>query len=220
MFRQGVADALSLNPKILIIGQASTGDDGWEMIGELQPEVAIVDINLPGINGPQIMQKVAQDKVPTRIIFLTAYDDLEQKLHAMNLGVAAYCSKDILPEELDWVIEQVSQGNYVYHNQVIPDDEFKEFIDQQTAKALEQSYGGTETHQALSAREMEVLLCLTKGLSNKEIALHLKISQQTVKNHITAILRKLDVADRTQAAMFALKRGWVRLDQNNSQSEE
>ncbi|HSQ26175.1 MAG TPA: response regulator transcription factor [Anaerolineales bacterium] len=220
LFRQGVADALSLNSDILIIGQAATGDEGWSMIQDLQPEVAVVDINLPGLNGPQIMQKVMLEKISSRIIFLTAYDDLEQKLHAMNLGVSAYCSKDILPEKLDWVIQEVSQGNYVYDDEIISKEKIKEFIEEQTAQAMQQSYWGGESHQALSSREMQVLLCLTKGLSNKEIALSLGISQQTVKNHITAILRKLDVADRTQAALFAMKRGWVRFYQDFNQPEE
>jgi two-component system response regulator DegU len=219
LFRQGVADALSLNSEIRIIGQASTGNDGWAMIVKHLPDVAIVDINLPGMNGPQIMQKVVQEKIPSKVIFLTAYDDMEQKLHAMNLGVAAYCSKDILPEELDWIIRLVSRGNFVYDGHSIPAEEFKQYIEQQTARVMQSSYWGGETHQALSAREMQVLLCLTKGLSNKEIALSLQISQQTVKNHITAILRKLDVADRTQAALYAMKRGWVRLNQKDTQSE-
>lgn len=220
LFRQGVADTLSLNSEILIVGQASTGIDGWAMIEEQLPDVAIVDINLPGLNGPQIMQKVLLEKIQSKVIFLTAYDDLEQKLHALNMGVAAYCSKDILPEELDWIIGQVSQGNYVYDNEVIPGDQIKKYVEQRTSQALEQSYGGGEAHQALSPREMQVLICLTQGLSNKEIALRLKISQQTVKNHITAILRKLDVADRTQAALFAMKRGWVRLDQESKLPED
>ncbi len=220
LFRQGVADTLSLNSEIHIIGQASTGLDGWAMIEKELPDVAIVDINLPGMNGQQIMQKVIQEKIPSRVIFLTAYDDLEQKLHAMNLGVAAYCSKDILPEELDWIIRQVSKGNYVYDNQVIPGDQIRKYVEERTSQAGEQSYSGGDAHQALSPREMQVLICLTQGLSNKEIALKLKISQQTVKNHITAILRKLDVADRTQAAMFAMKRGWVRFNQEHDLSEE
>ncbi len=220
LFRQGVADALSLNSEIHIIGQASTGNDGWAMIEHHQPDVAIVDINLPGMNGPQIMQKVMAEKIPSKVIFLTAYDDMEQRLHAMNLGVAAYCSKDILPEELDWIIRQVSKGNYVYDDLVIPGKEFKQYIERRTSQSLEQSHYGGEAHQALSAREMQVLLSLTNGLSNKEIAMHLGISQQTVKNHITSILRKLDVADRTQAALFAMKHGWFRFDQENIQPEE
>lgn len=219
LFRQGVADTLSLNSEIFIIAQASTGDAGWTMISEFLPDVAIVDINLPGMNGPQIMQKVAQEKIATKVIFLTAYDDIEQKLHAMNLGVSAYCSKDILPEELDWIIRLVSQGYYVYDNQPFTSREFKSYFEQQTARLSEQVYSGADARQALSSREMQVLLCLTKGLSNKEIALNLKISQQTVKNHITSILRKLDVADRTQAALYAMKRGWVRLDQGDAQAD-
>lgn len=220
LFRQGVADALSLNSELRMIGQASTGDEGWAMIQELVPDVAIVDINLPGLNGLQIAQKVLLEKIPAKIIFLTAYDDIEQRTHAMNLGVAAYCSKDILPEELDWIIRQVNKGNFVYHDRIIPAKDFGQYIQTQSAQIPAQSVRGKEVSQTLSSREMQVLLCLTKGMSNKEIALDLDISQQTVKNHVTAILRKLSVADRTQAALFAMKRGWAHFNPNEDVSEE
>lgn len=209
IFRQGVADTLSLNPELMIVGQASDGDEGWQLIEALQPEVVILDINMPGLNGVQIMKKIRLAKLASRVIFLTAYDDLEQKIHAMNLGAAAYCSKDILPEKLDWTIQQVSLGDYVYEDQVIPDAEFGKFVETITTQKFQSSLWGADSNPALSAREMEVLLCLAQGLSNKEIARDLKISQQTVKNHITSILKKLEVADRTQAVLYALRRGWV-----------
>ena len=219
LFRQGVVDILSLSPEILVLGQAASGDEGWCLVKDIQPQVAILDVNLPGMNGLQIAQKVQLEKLPTRVIFLTAYDDLEQKLHAMNLGVAAYCAKDILPETLVWVIKQVNLGDYVYDDQAIPASDFKKYVEGRSSNAQEHSYWGGEAYQPLSAREMQVLISVTQGLSNKEIALQLGISQQTVKNHVTAILRKLDVGDRTQAALFAMKRGWVRLNDDANQTE-
>lgn len=213
LFRQGVIDALSLNSELNIVGQAATGEEGLNLIRKLKPDVAVVDVNLPGINGTQIARHISQEKIPSRVIFLTAYDDTEQKINAMNLGVAAYCSKDILPEKLVWVIHQVSQGDFVFDEKIISQGDL-ELVAEKTAKEIvDHPLWGREAYQPLSGREMQVLDSITRGLSNKEIALQLEISQQTVKNHITTILRKLNVSDRTQAAVYALKRGWVRLDQ-------
>ncbi len=220
LFRQGVIDALSLNPELHIVGQAANGEEGLSLIRQLKPDVALVDVNLPGMNGPQIARNIAQEKIPSRVIFLTAYDDAEQKILAMNLGVAAYCSKDILPESLVNVIHQVSQGDFVFDQRIISQGDLEIYAKKSTKDILEHPLWGRETFQPLSTREMQVLDSITRGLSNKEIALQLDISQQTVKNHITTILRKLNVSDRTQAAVFALKRGWVRLDQSQDTSGE
>src|SRR5512135_1723509 len=86
LFRQGVADTLSLEPHLWVVGQASDGEEGLDLIRKIQPQVAIVDVNLPGINGQQLTRQVVGEKLPTRVILLTAYDDAEQKIHAMRVG--------------------------------------------------------------------------------------------------------------------------------------
>jgi DNA-binding CsgD family transcriptional regulator len=137
---------------------------------------------------------------------------VEQILHAFRAGAAAYCSKDIHAGKLLDVIRQVSRGFFVVHDQVYDaaglEDWLSHGVESQRRPHLE---GEQEAFAPLSPREMEILQFVTRGLSNKEIAAKLGISHQTVKNHMTAILHKLDVEDRTQAAVYALRHGWVRL---------
>jgi DNA-binding NarL/FixJ family response regulator len=220
IFRQGVIDTLSLEPDFSVIGEASSGEEGLEVIRDRQPEVAIVDVNLPGLNGQQVTREVVLEKLPTRVILLTAYDDAEQKIHAMRVGAAAYCVKDVQPETLARIVHDVAGGNYVVGEETFDALALERWIVPQTENALRPYSDPGEPFQPLSKREMEVLGQLTHGMSNKEIASELGISHQTVKNHVTSILRKLGVEDRTQAAIYALRRGWVRLHEENKEIQE
>ena len=220
LFRQGVIDTLTLEPDFLVIGQASNGAEGLQLIRDLGPHVAVVDVNLPELNGQQVARQVMVEKLPTRVILLTAYDDVEQKIHAMRAGAAAYCTKDIQPEKLVGVVYLVVNGGFWVGGQEYDVNSLERWLKAQSEGAMRLYSDPGEPYQPLSSREMEVLSQVTMGLSNKEIAASLGISHQTVKNHLTAILRKLGVGDRTQAALYALRRGWVRLYQRDHASEE
>jgi DNA-binding NarL/FixJ family response regulator len=220
LFRQGVVDSFSLEDDLQVVGQSADGEDALRLIRELRPAVAVVDVNLPGINGQQVVRQAVIEKLPTRVMLLTAYDDPEQRIHAMRGGAAAYCSKDVQPEDLVQAIRQVAEGRYYLANQFLEEAELDRWLTTQTENALRPYGDPGEPYYPLSSREMEVLSYITRGLSNKEIAGLLKISHQTVKNHVTSILRKLGVEDRTQAAIYALRRGWVRIYQDDSHSEE
>lgn len=211
IFRQGVADSFSLEPDIDVIAQAESGEKGLELIRSLQPQVAILDINLPGINGQQVTKQIVTEKLPTRVILLTAYADASQRIQGLHLGAAAFCTKDIVPDLLADVIRAVAQGKYWIDLRVYEAEEIRRILEgQPIGDGLEGSEGDRLT-EPLSAREMEILTLITRGMSNKEIASRLGISHQTVKNHVTSILHKLGVNDRTQAALCALQFGWVRL---------
>jgi len=220
IFRQGVVDALSLEPDMRVVGQATGGDEALERIRTLRPTVAIIDVNLPGMNGQQITHHVTQDRLPTRILLMTGYDDVEQAIHAAIAGAAGYCAKDIETQSLPRMIREIAEGRYVIGGQVFDRRELDAWLDEQIEGAR-QSYSepGSPFHP-LSEREMEVLSSVVRGLSNKEIAGLLGISHQTVKNHVTAILRKFGVEDRTQAVVYALKRGWVTLKDANIRRQE
>jgi DNA-binding NarL/FixJ family response regulator len=217
LFRQGVVDTLSLEPGFKIIAQTGDGEEALMLIRSLHPNIAVMDINLPGMNGQQITHQVVQDKLSTRIVLLTAYDDHEQIIHAALAGAAAYCAKDIEPLRLVQTIREVIKGKFVIENQVFNKKELDGWLkgEMETVPQL-YSEPGNPFHP-LSDREAEVLAYVVKGMSNKEIASSLGISHQTVKNHVTSILRKFGVEDRTQAVVFALKRGWVKLDDNLTQ---
>ncbi len=217
VFRQGLCDVLETDPHIKVVGEAADGEVAIEMIYEVNPDVILMDINLPTINGLQVTRKVKAQLPDMKIIMITGYDDAEQVFHALRSGAAAYCPKDITPEALIGIIHSVNDGNYVVGEKTMSYDELMSWVEQKIGR-----FGGPlitdneDIFVPLSPREMEILEHVTKGLSNKEIAYKLGISHQTVKNHMTAILRKLRVDDRTQAAVYALRHGWVRLEGSRS----
>jgi len=220
LFRQGVVNTLTLETDFKVVGQSSDGTDALKMIRDLHPDVAVLDINLPGMNGQQITHEVVQAKLPTRIVLLTAYDDNEQIIHAAWAGASAYCAKDVDPRHLIRTIRDVCDGKFVIGEQSFTKKEFERWLEGEMEKARHlYSEPGSPFHP-LSDREMEVLAFVVKGLSNKEIATSLGISHQTVKNHVTSILRKFSVEDRTQAVVYALKRGWVKLYSDDKKPEE
>ncbi len=212
LFRQGLRDLLRSEPDIEVVGEGSDGQAALELTRALEPHAIILDINLPGINGLQVTRQLRSEHCPTAVVLLTAYDDAEQVLHAFRAGASAYCPKDVTPNKLVQVLRQVVQGHYVVGDQVFDRDGLQAWLDRSVEQAGRPYVDDAhEAFSPLSPREMEILQHVTRGLSNKEIALSLGISHQTVKNHMTAILHKLDVEDRTQAAVYALRRGWVRL---------
>ncbi|MEW5872576.1 MAG: response regulator transcription factor [Chloroflexota bacterium] len=220
LFRQGVVDSLQLEADFAVVGQAASGEEGLDLIRSLLPRAAVVDVNLPAMNGQQVTRQIALEKIPTQVILLTAYDDTEQKIHAMRSGASAYCTKDIQPEQLAWTIRQVLTGGFVIGERLMDADSLDKWISEHTDGAMRLYGDPGEPYQPLSSREMQVLIHVTNGLSNKEIAILMGISHQTVKNHVTSILRKLGVGDRTQAALYALRRGWVRLHGQTNEVEE
>ena len=217
LFLQGVVDSLMLEEDMQVIGQASSGEDGLDLIRSLKPQITLMDINLPGMNGQQITHMVVQEKLPTRILLVTGYDEMEQAVHAALAGAAGYLAKDIEPDNLIKAIRDVADGKFVFGSNVFSRHELDDWVISQTEGARRSYSEPGNPFHPLSDREMEVLNCVVHGMSNKEIANVLQISHQTVKNHVTSILRKFGVDDRTQAVIYALKRGWVTLKDSTRQ---
>ena len=216
LFRQGLVDVLDTDDSVAVVAVAANGDTAIYLAEEQQPDIVLMDVNLPDMNGLQVTRRILALSPATKIIILTGYDDAEQVYHAMQLGAVAYCAKDVPPEGLLNTIHAVYGGNYVIHNQVLTTEEIATWFQRRATRystyPTDEQPSATTTFTPLSPREMEILDLVTRGASNKEIAHRLTISQQTVKNHMTAVLRKLRVDDRTQAAVYALRHGWVRLD--------
>ncbi len=217
VFRDGLRNVLSAAPDLEVIGEAQDGEEAIQTAQALQPDVIVMDINIPKLNGLQATRHIKSANARINVIILTAYDDDEQVYHAIRTGASAYFPKDVSPENLIETIRHVSRGKYVVGHQLMNQRELKAWL----AEAYER-FGGPavdmeDKFMPLSPREMQILKLITRGLSNKEIAYTLGISRQTVKNHMTSILRKLDVEDRTQAAVYALRRGWVRLQDTISE---
>jgi DNA-binding NarL/FixJ family response regulator len=208
-FRQGVRDVLNAEPDIEIVAESGDGQEALDMLKSVHPDVVLMDVNLPGLNGLQVTQKLKSDCPDINVIILTAYDDEEQIYRAIRIGASAYFPKDIAPSRLLDTVQTVAQGYYVIANKRMTPEQAEQWL-----LELYRRYGISPedtTFSPLTNREMEILEVIIEGLSNKEIALRLGISQQTVKNHVTNILAKLNCSDRTQAAIYALRHGWVRL---------
>ena len=213
LFRQGLRDLLDTDPIMNVVGEAADGEVAIEAVYDIKPDVILMDINLPTINGLQVTRKIKTQFADVKVIMITGYDDAEQVFHAFRVGASAYCPKDVTPESLTNIIQAVVAGKYAVGEKIMTYDELLAWIEQKIGRFGGPLVGDSdELFVPLSPREMEILEHVTKGLSNKEIAYKLGISHQTVKNHMTAILRKLRVDDRTQAAVYALRHGWVRLE--------
>jgi DNA-binding NarL/FixJ family response regulator len=212
VFRQGLRNVLAAHEDLCIVGEAVDGPEAIELTQELLPDVVLMDINLPTLNGLQATCRLKSLCPEVEVIMLTAYDDEEQIYHAIRAGASAYYAKDVSPQRLVDVIRRVSQGQYVIGDTVLDEAGLGEWLLQEFRRFGGGVFGEEGYFLApLSPREMEILELVIQGMSNREIAYHLGISHQTVKNHMTSILSKLGVADRTQAAVYALRHGWVPL---------
>lgn len=211
LFRQGLRRVIEAEDDMEVIIEVGDGEEALRLAQKMVPDVIMMDVNIPTMNGLQVTRSLKACLPNIGVIMLTAYHDDEQIFHAIKAGAGAYYPKDVTPRKLVEAIRQVSQGNYVIDDTVLAKSQVASWL----LKQFEQisAFGGSpdELFVPLSPREMEILQLIARGYSNKEIAHELGISRQTVKNHMTSILRKLSVNDRTQAALYALRRGWIRL---------
>ena len=219
LFREGLHQALSLERDLNVVGQVEDGEKALRAARELQPDVVVLDISLPSMNGLQVARQLKAERAGTAVVLLTGYHDTGQVLHAMRAGASAYCAKGVTPDNLVKIIRDVANGLYIVGEERMDERKLEHWI-QTNIQAMSGPYivDADEHFIPLSPREMEILEFVTHGLSNKEIAIKLRISQQTVKNHMTAILKKLNVEDRTQAAVTALRLGWVRMHDADTSS--
>ena len=201
MVREGIRQLLEFDGKIKVIGEAGNGLECLELLKKDLPNVLLLDINMPEMNGLDVLQHIRKNKIKVKVIILTVHNEIEYLLKANDLNVDGYILKDSESEILKNAIYSVNNGENYIQPELIPllnytmihKDIDKEKID------------------SLTKREIEVLKSISAGLLNKEIAINLGISERTVKNHISNIFKKIDVADRTQAAVFAIKNNIVKL---------
>lgn len=211
IFRQGLRGILGGEKDIDIVAEASDGNQAIELALQHSPDVMLVDAHIVGREGVEVAKVVKTQQPSTGIILMTAHDDEEQLFQAIKVGAAGYYMKDVQPAVLIEAIRRVSNGEYLINESVLT----KPLVASRVLKQFRDlAMAGQDVEPLfvpLSAREIEVLEYIARGNSNKEIARALKISDQTVKNHITSILRKLAVNDRTQAVVYALRHGWIKM---------
>lgn len=187
--RQGLIGMLEEAPDIVIVGQGRNGHEAIAVFQQQQPDVTLMDLRMPDMGGVQAITLICNEFPNARIIVLTTYDTDEEIYQGLRSGAKGYLLKDSEPEELLTAIRTVTRGQ-----RYIPPNVAAKLVQRLTAPEL-------------SHRELEVLQLIGQGMNNQEISTALNISESTVKTHINRILSKLDVKDRTQAAIIALKRG-------------
>lgn len=203
--RQGVRAFLDVQPDMLVVGEAESGEAAVRIAREYAPDVILMDLLMPGMDGVEATRRVKKISPRTQIIILTSYHDDEHIFPAIRAGALSYVLKSIGPGELSEVVRKAAVGEAVLNSQV-------------AARLVQEFRGpGSEAPNPfieLSDREMEVLRLIAEGQRNADIAEELVISEKTVKNHVSNILSKLHLADRTQAAVYAWREGIVRRDES------
>jgi len=198
LFRQAIKQILELENDITVVAQAANGDEAVRLTREHKPDVILMDINMPGSNGLQAIKEIKDENINSKIIVLTIHEDREYLIKTIQMGAEGYVLKDAEPSVLIDAIRSVHQGqSYIQPNMT------KELVKEFNRLTLHGRERNGENR--LTAREREVLKLIAEGMINKEIATKLYISEKTVKNHVSSIFRKLNVSDRTQAAIYAIK---------------
>jgi len=201
--RQGIVYGLSKNSSLEIAGEASNGQEAVELAKKLKPDLILMDIMMPLLNGVKAVQQIKEFSPDIKIIMLTSYSEKEKVISAFNSGANAYCMKNILIDELVNVIKTVMDGS------IWVDAGIAGYI----LEILQSKQFAEEQHKDNSAgltnREKEILKLIAEGMNNKDISEKLFLSLHTVKNHVRSIIHKLAVSDRTQAAILALKENLI-----------
>ncbi len=201
LIREGLKQLLEFDGSMEIIAEASNGVECLDCLENVLPDILLLDINMPEKNGLEVLEEIKKENIAIKVLILTVHNELEYLLRAVDMGVDGYIMKDSESAELKRAINTVMSGeNYIQaslipalNNRLANRDIDKDKID------------------LLTSREMEVLIQIANGMINKEIATNLNISERTVKNHISNIFKKIDVSDRTQAAVFAIKNNIITL---------
>jgi NarL family two-component system response regulator LiaR len=200
--RKGIRALLSTEPGIVVVGEARDGIEAMALAERVRPDVLLIDLVMPGMDGLEAIQQIAARLPKVRILVLTSFAGDDRVFPAIRAGALGYLVKDSGPEELVQAIRQVHSGQAALHPVV--------------ARRLLQAMGypleRSTAIEHLTGREMEVLHLLATGLSNHEIAAQLEITESTVRAHVTKILSKLRLTSRTQAALFALREGLAPLE--------
>ena len=201
LIREGIKQLLEFDGTIEVMTEASNGVECLEKLEDIHPDVLLLDVNMPEKNGLEVLEEIKKKNYNVKVLILTVRNELEYLLKAIDIGVDGYILKDSESAELKKAIQAVLSGeNYIQaslipalNNRLANRDIDKDKID------------------SLTTRELEVLIKVANGMLNKEIATSLNISERTVKNHISNIFKKIDVSDRTQAAVFAIKNNIITL---------
>ncbi|MER5499275.1 MULTISPECIES: response regulator transcription factor [unclassified Streptomyces] len=194
--RRGLRTFLEIQDDIEVVGEAADGAEGVARTEELRPDVVLMDIKMPGTDGIEALRTLRELQNPARVLIVTSFTEQRTVVPALRAGASGYVYKDVDPDALAGAIRSVYAGHVLLQPEVA-----------EALLAQEEPGGGTGRGNTLTEREREVLGLIADGRSNREIARALVLSEKTVKTHVSNILMKLDLSDRTQAALWAVRHG-------------
>ena len=196
MIREGLKQLMELDGTMKVIAEANDGEECLNLLNKkIHPDILLLDINMPKKNGIEVLEYIKQNKIPVKVLILTVHNEVEYLLKAVDIGIDGYLLKDSSYDELKEAIDVIISGNTYIQPSLLP----------ALNESMEDYALDKEKIEWLTKRELDVLRLISKGCSNKKISDELTISERTVKNHISHIFRKIDVEDRTQAAVFAIR---------------
>lgn len=204
LIREGIKQLLEFDGSMKVIAEASDGIECLEKLKNVKPDILLLDINMPNMNGIDVLKELKEKNDSLKVLILTVHSEVEYLVKAVDIGANGYILKDSGSAELKQAINAViDEGSYIQPN-LIPALNSR-LINRDMDK---------EKLASLTKREVEILTQVACGMFNKEIAVNLNISERTVKNHISNIFKKIDASDRTQAAVFAIRNNIVNLYEN------
>jgi len=214
LFRVGMRNILEREPDFLIVGEASDSRSAIDMSVQLSPDIILMDLNLPSPGGIETTQRIKRELQPAGIIVLAVNEDEEALFDAIKAGAAAFILKEVGPDDLVTIIRRVFNGEYLINDKVFAKPAVASRVLKEFRELAVYGQEAAPIFAPLSPREVEILDNIAQGMTNKQVAYALSISEQTVKNHMSSILRKLSVNDRTQAVVYAMRQGWIRMPED------
>jgi DNA-binding NarL/FixJ family response regulator len=214
LFRVGMRNILEREADFLIVGEASDSRGAIDMSVQLSPDIILMDLNLPSPGGIETTQRIKRELQPAGIIVLAVNEDEEALFDAIKAGAAAFILKDVGPDDLVTIIRRVFAGEYLINDKVFSKPAVASRVLKEFRELAVYGQDAAPIFAPLSPREVEILDNIAQGMTNKQVAYALSISEQTVKNHMSSILRKLSVNDRTQAVVYAMRQGWIRMPED------
>lgn len=214
LFRVGMRQILEREQDFEIVAEAEDSRTAFEAAQSVLPDIILLDLSIPAPGGIETTQRIKREVPSTGIIALAVEEDEDQLFDAIKAGAAAFILKDISPDDLVMIIRRVNSGEYLINDKVFSRPAVASRVLKEFRELAVYGQEAAPIFAPLSPREVEILDNIAKGMTNKQVAYALSISEQTVKNHMSSILRKLSVNDRTQAVVYAMKQGWIRIPED------
>ena len=206
----GISQVLQKEADIELVGTAADGEEAAAKTLELEPDVLVIEADLPRTSGIKVTQRVRRELPHVGVVVLTAKDEEQTLFEAIRAGAAAYLNKDCEPTELVDAIRKARAGQFIINEKVFNRPAVASKVLAEFRELSVYGPGSSHVFAPLSPREVQILDNIAQGMTNKEVAYALAISEQTVKTHMSSILRKLSVNDRTQAVVYAIRQGWIK----------